>query len=340
MMDFQRLVRALPQRPLPPLGQAALAVTCVAAGTLVHWVLEPMLVGVPFITFFPAVLFATVLGGIRAGAMALVLSALVAAYLWLAPYRLLDLSRSSWVTLIVFILMGGTVVFGAHLLQIAVAMARESEGRASLIAREMQHRIGNKLALVQAVARLSARHAETLDEFQELFSARLQALSESQAVAGPQPDLPTDLGALLRVVLRPFDEQRIHLSGPLAGIDSRDRPMLALLLHELGTNAVKHGALSIPRGRIALSWAMADPGVRLEWRESGGPPVAPPDRTGFGTSLANAAFPPERGEVSFDYLPEGLRCTVRLLVAVPLTAAPATRSGGAFRAAWRAPLSG
>jgi two-component sensor histidine kinase len=301
----------------------ALAVGCVVVGALVHWMLEPWLLGVPFVTFFPAVLFASMLGGIRAGVMALVLGGAVAAYLWLPPYGSVELAGKSWATLVVFLLMGGIIVFGAHLLQVAVSMAREAEAHAQLIAREMQHRIGNKLALVQAIARLSARHAETLAEFQELFSDRLRALSESQAVAGTDPDLPTDLGAILRVVLRPFDEQRVHLSGPMAGIEHRDRPMLALLVHELGTNAVKHGALSTPGGRVSVSWTLANPGVRVEWREIGGPPVEPPSRTGFGTSLASAAFPPDRGEVSLAYEPDGLRCTIRLLAGKPLGTFPA-----------------
>jgi two-component sensor histidine kinase len=205
-------------------------------------------------------------------------------------------------------------------------MARESEAHAGLIAREMQHRIGNKLALVQAVARLSARHSRTLDDFQEHFSARLRALSESQSVVGPDPDLPTDLHALLQVVLRPFDEQRISFSGPAVGVEHRDRPMLALLVHELGTNAVKHGTLSTPGGRVLLGWSFVERGVQIEWREVGGPPVTPPCETGFGTSLANAAFASERGEVAFDYRPDGLRCIIRLFGARSLATAPDRRS--------------
>ncbi len=326
MLDFQRLVRSLPQRPPSLLAQAAIAVASIAGGTLVHLLLEPALVGVPFVTFFPAVLVASVFGGVVAGSAALVLGAAVAGYLWLEPQGEFGLTRLSATTLVVFLAMGAIVVFGAHLLQVAAAMARESEARADLVSREMQHRIGNKLALVQAVARLSARHATTLDEFQELFSARLRALSEAQSVVGPDPDLPTGLRALLEVVLRPFDEQRIDLSGPLVGIDHKDRPMLALLMHELATNATKHGALSVPTGRVSVRWVVAQDGISLDWNEMGGPAVAEPRRTGFGTSLANAAFPQERGEVSFDYDSKGVRCTVKLRVAHPLRTSQPTRA--------------
>ncbi len=318
MLDFQRLVRALPHRPPSPAAQLAIAIACVAGGTLLHWLLQGALVGAPFITFFPAVLVASVLGGAGAGSMALVLSAAVAGYVWLEPYGTIDLTRLSAATLVIFLAMGAIVVLAAHLLQVAAAMARTSEARADLIAREMQHRIGNKLALVQALARLSARHATGLDEFQQHFSDRLRALAEAQSVLGPDPDLPIDLAALLKVVLRPFDEQRIDLAGPLIGVDHKDRPMLALLAHELGTNATKHGALSVASGRVAVRWALAEDGISLDWQEMGGPPVARPQRTGFGTSLANAAFPQDRGAVSFDYDPQGLRCTVKLCAAHPL----------------------
>ena len=340
MMDLQRLVRSLPHWPPSLPVQTGVALGCVAAGALVHWCLQSVLTGAPFITFFPAVMVASVLGGLGAGSIALVVSAFVAGYFWLAPYGTFELSKLSAATLATFLVMGGIVVFGAHLLQVAAAMARESEARAALIAREMQHRIGNKLALVQAVARLSARHATTIDEFQELFSARLRALSESQSVVGPEPDLPTDLAPLLAVVLRPFDEQRIDLRGPAVGVEHNDRPMLALLVHELGTNAVKHGALSVPSGRISVRWTIEETGVSLEWREMNGPAVKPPSRTGFGTSLASAAFPPDRGEVSFDYAPEGLRCTVRLRAARALAAASSAKGAQRMPVAPVAPLKG
>ena len=86
-----------------------------------------------------------------------------------------------------------------------------------------------------------------------------------------------------------------------------------------------------------LGWSIADPGILLEWREVGGPPVLPPAQTGFGTSLANAAFPPERGEVSFDYRADGLRCTVSLLAARSLVA-PIDQPSGIVPSVRAAPL--
>lgn len=115
--------------------------------------------------------------------------------------------------------------------------------------------------------------------------------------------------------------------------------MLALLFHELGTNAVKHGSLSTSGGRVLVGWSIGEPGVKIEWREIGGPPVTAPTQPGFGTSLANAAFSPDRGEVVLEYRPDGFRCTVRLLVAGALVPAPGTL-GGLLTAAPAGPLQG
>ena len=84
----------------------------------------------------------------------------------------------------------------------------------------------------------------------------------------------------------------------------------ALLLHELGTNAMKYGALSVSDGRCAIAWIVANGRVQLEWRESGGPPVAPPGRSGFGSKLLKLAFPPETGHAAITYDPTGVRCEI------------------------------
>lgn len=312
MTARHRFVRALSVRP-SPLAQALIVLGCVALAVVARMLLHPVVgTGVPFVTVFPAVVVASVWGGVRAGAATMVLGAILASYLWLEPIGTAELTKLGTASLIAFLIAALIILACAHLLHAALAMAREAEMHAGLVAREMQHRIGNILALVQAVARLSARSADSLPEFEEQFHGRLRALAEAQTIARAAPDLPTALEALLGAVLRPFDEQRIALDGPPTSVAERDRPALALLFHELGTNAVKHGSLSVPQGRVAVTWSAGE-NLRIDWIESGGPPVELPSRKGFGQQIANSAFPPDRGEVTIDHDPAGLRCSITLL---------------------------
>jgi len=262
------------------------------------------------LTFFPAVIVAGIWAGTAAGAATLAIGAAIAAWAWLEPARAAALTGSGAASLVAFLSAGTIILVCIHLLRTAAEMTERARAEAALIAQETQHRVGNVLALVQAVARLSARHAASLREFEERFHDRLRALADAQAAAGGTSDLPGDLSALFRAVLRPFQE-RIAMEGPATRVAESDRAMLALLIHELGTNAVKHGALSAPEGRVSIAWT-AGPDIQITWAESGGPAVQPPAREGFGRQIARSAFPSRRGEVRLDYAPAGLRCTIKL----------------------------
>src|SRR5690606_30535360 len=245
MTRMQRLVRWLPARTSPS-RQAAITAGCVLAGAVLRFALEPLIGGTaPFLTFFPAVIVAGIWAGTAAGAATLAIGAAIAAWAWLEPARAAALTGSGAASLVAFLSAGTIILVCIHLLRTAAEMTERARAEAALIAQETQHRVGNVLALVQAVARLSARHAASLREFEERFHDRLRALADAQAAAGGTSDLPGDLSAMFRAVLRPFQE-RIAMDGPATRVAESDRAMLALLIHELGTNAVKHGALSAP----------------------------------------------------------------------------------------------
>ncbi len=324
-------MRIFPQRR-PPLSRALLvAASCLGAATLGRVAIDPLVAGVPFITYFPAVVVAGVLGGSVAGVVTLILGAAIAGYVWLPPDFAFALSTQSLVALAVFLLVGAMLVVLVHFLLALVELVREAQGRAELIAQEMHHRIANVLGVVQSISRLTARNAPDVETYQARFEARLSALGSAQSLARADPDLPTDLHRLLQEVLRPFDLGRIELSGPLAGAGQKDGSMLALLVHELATNAVKYGALSVADGRVALRWTLEAGAVRLDWREAGGPPVTAPSRSGFGSRLAQAAFAAD-GAVAIDYAPEGVRCTLQfpnLAPPRPASRRPAGRVGPA-----------
>jgi two-component sensor histidine kinase len=189
----------------------------------------------------------------------------------------------------------------------------ETEDRLHLVMHELVHRTKNLLALAQAMMRQLAKQTDNVDAFQKAVADRLDGLARSiEVLTGAQWS-----GVLLRRVID------IHLANFLQSpdqliIEGKDfllKPEavqnLGLTLHELATNSVKYGALSVPEGQIRIRWTDVAEGdgsmIRLSWEEMNGPPVAVPDHTGFGTTIiknhAAAAF---GGTVEVDFRPEGL----------------------------------
>jgi two-component sensor histidine kinase len=121
--------------------------------------------------------------------------------------------------------------------------------------------------------------------------------------------------------LRPFVEQhrtRLCMAGPDIRLPAAKALLIAMALHELGTNAVKYGALSNDDGKIDVNWSLEQiegkSRLLLHWRELGGPPVQPPSRAGFGTRMLDRAMRGERGEARIEFLPEGVRCTIEMAI--------------------------
>jgi two-component sensor histidine kinase len=176
----------------------------------------------------------------------------------------------------------------------------------------MQHRMANLLALVQGISLQTARTSTSLDDFQAAYSARLVALGQAQRIILEAPGSAVALSRLLRTVFDPFSSDQIALDGPDVHVPEKLVPSLALIMHELATNAVKYGALVTPAGRVSVSWQLNGGGsIALQWQEQGGPPVRPPARAGFGSRLFRTAFAdPDSVEVTYPL--EGVVCRVNL----------------------------
>jgi PAS domain S-box-containing protein len=198
---------------------------------------------------------------------------------------------------------------------------KEAEARRELLLRELSHRVKNTLAVVQAIARQSGRGTASFPDFLAVFEGRLGALSAAHELLTATAWAGAELGALVRRALEP------HAADGQAEVAVADVMVpaalaqdLALALHELGTNAVKHGALSAAGGRVAVRGeAVPAPKgreLRLEWRERGGPPVGHPSRAGFGMALVQQSVAyAHGGTVGLDWRPEGLVCSIRLPLA-------------------------
>lgn len=194
---------------------------------------------------------------------------------------------------------------------------REAQERQQFLIAEMNHRVKNTLALVRSLVRKSRAAANSLDDFTENLEQRIRALSSAHDLLTHQDWKPAPLHALLEAELDPHlrdGESQIRLDGPPVLLDPRAHTAMALVLHELATNAAKYGALKDPQGRLAITWSLEPGGdFSLDWQEAGGPPVQPPRRHGFGTTVIERAIPYELGgDVDIDYAPQGLRARLTL----------------------------
>ena len=202
-----------------------------------------------------------------------------------------------------------------------VTERKRSDERRQLLINELNHRVKNTLASVQAIARQTLRTSPDLAGFKDAFEARLLALSQTHNLLTEQHWRSASLLAMLAAELRPHGgarDPRFTLNGD-GDLQLRPKAAVALgmAMHELATNAAKYGALSTPTGRVTLrSRRIVENGERrlvLEWIETGGPPVPPPDRRGFGARLLEDGLAGElSGVVRLEYRPEGLCCRMEL----------------------------
>ncbi|HEV2677678.1 MAG TPA: sensor histidine kinase [Aliidongia sp.] len=191
---------------------------------------------------------------------------------------------------------------------------KEREQRMNLLMREMAHRSKNILAVTEAIARQSLAQADSLEDFGKRFSARLHSLAESHDLLTQVEWTGTRLHDLMRSQLGHYldGSSQVTTEGPDLSLGPLAVPYLGLALHELSTNAAKHGALSVPEGRVMIRWGTltnADGGERLwlRWAETNGPPVVPPTRRGFGTDVTRRLVARAlRGTVTFDFAETGV----------------------------------
>jgi PAS domain S-box-containing protein len=192
---------------------------------------------------------------------------------------------------------------------IDVTEQQRSERRLELVAREMRHRVRNALTVVGVLARKTFGR-QTDSAALERFSQRLAALSVATDMLGGEDDDRVILSELIEAVIAPHrDDERAQfsLSGPPATLGPRTASSLAMAIHELATNAVKYGALSVDQGSVAIDWAIAGGKLRLRWQELGGPAVEPGSGPGFGSFLLTKALFPVPNESRLAFNREGLR---------------------------------
>jgi two-component system CheB/CheR fusion protein len=196
-----------------------------------------------------------------------------------------------------------------------VTERKRHERERDLMLGELNHRVKNMLAVVQSIANQTLRSTDKPKAFVEAFGHRIRALAGAHALLTEEHWQGAELNALCSAALDSFSpdgNRRIHCEGPPVMLSPNATISFAMALHELGTNALKHGALSVPTGEVRVSWQLADEGtplLHLSWNESGGPHVEKPGNGGFGRRMLERGISRElHGTVSLDYPANGFVC--------------------------------
>ena len=196
---------------------------------------------------------------------------------------------------------------------------KAAEDHIKFLMHEISHRSKNLLTVIQSIARRTARTAATMKDFESRFGQRLQGLAASHDVLVRNSWQGAPLAELMRQHLLPFADaksSRLELVGPDITVTAEAAQAIGLALHELATNAIKYGALSVPAGKVKMSWILDDTAdgprqLLLSWIEQGGPPVAPPSRIGFGHLVIDDMIARSLdGKVALEFAPLGLKWSV------------------------------
>ena len=214
------------------------------------------------------------------------------------------------------------------------ATLREAEDLQKVLTAELSHRVKNILATVQAIASQTLRHCDDPADFVKSFGGRIQSMSRVHS----QLSINEWKGAQLHDIVRdqmtfgPVDEAQISTSGPPVYLDATNVPMMAMILHELGTNSLKYGALSKTDGAVTIAWSVSGQGLDLWWTEHGGPAVAPTMKRGFGTKLIESTARGAGGDAKMLIEADGVRWNITLPISADQASNKTTGDASALEA--------
>jgi PAS domain S-box-containing protein len=212
----------------------------------------------------------------------------------------------------------GKFLYGVRVVQ-DITERKEAEARQKLLIDELNHRVKNTLATVQSLAAQTARGTTSTEAFHQAFEGRLIALSQAHDQLTRQRWQSADFRDIVKGATAPHlsrPDEQIAIEGETVTVSPRTALTMALVLHEMTTNAAKYGALSAPKGRIEIGWRVEprppkSPLLHIEWRERNGPPVEAPAKPGFGSRFIQGSVTAElRGSVRMNFNPDGLHCTI------------------------------
>jgi len=298
------------EHPVRAYGLALLIVAAAIGGRLLLDFVIPD--ALPFITFFPAVLLITFLCGVRPGILGLGVTALLGTY-WADPSGQNSVVFYG-VAFLLYVSFAGSCLWLVHSLVEALARLKRQDEQLAVINRELKHRIKNLFSIANSVCLQTLRSGKALEEMPNTISGRLSAIAAAQDLLSVTAQDGAEVGELVQalvVTLTP-DPSRLEAAGDRVTLSAQVTTPFALILHELGTNALKYGAWHDDKGIVKTSWTLREATLHFRWREHDGPAISPPMHEGLGRTLIKNSLP--GAIVSHDLKADGLECTIELPV--------------------------
>jgi two-component sensor histidine kinase len=292
-------------------GAYAFATFLVTIASIVRWglgfLVEDTFV---FAAYYPAVLFATYVGGAPVGIFAAVIASAIGWWAFIPPrFTFFPITSGQETRVLGFLVASALIIWGANHYRKLMQRLEYEEKFRKLAVEELAHRLKNKLATIQAIISFQLREEPRT---RESILTCLTALSATDDLIMSAQGQGAALRDILSAEFAPYDVSRISMGGPECVLPPKFALMMALLIHELATNAAKYGAFSNSTGTLSIEWSISSGRLNVEWRENGGPIVRPPSHRGFGTRLFLRALDQFNGSVEANFAPSGLVCTLNV----------------------------
>ncbi|MEH2530378.1 two-component sensor histidine kinase [Bradyrhizobium sp. AZCC 1588] len=294
------------------LSSTVFATGCLALSTIARWGIAQIRPDVFFTPYFPAVFLAAAVGGARIGIATAIAGGALGV---LVNFSSATADSARFALLVMFWAVCGFAIWGVDHYRRIVAQQREDskrlvqeEGYRKLLVEELQHRLKNKTSTIHAVLH------QVLQDQPQIWGSidhRLRALSATDDLIARLDGSGCDIKDMLRSELGPYGHVRFNLNGDALFLPAKLAVSLALIFHELATNAGKYGAFSSARGLLQVSWSVSDDRLNLTWDETEGPVIESVGPPGFGTKLLQAALRAFDGKTEISFLKTGVHCTMQ-----------------------------
>jgi two-component sensor histidine kinase len=307
---------------IPPYSARALmiAATCLAVATMGRVVVGMAGSEQRFVTYYPAIMAAGLLAGVPA-AIGVAVGAMLIVWLSLIPSPVSHQTHVEVLNLFIFLVSTSCIVIFAYCCRLVLRRLMQSELQYATLTNELIHRGRNTFAVVEVIVQKTLLHYPQAGKD---VLERIRSVSRANDLISVAAYTGVYLRDLLIQEFDPFGADRVDLLGPNLQIPSAMVRHLILIFHELATNAAKYGSLSNSSGRVKVDWTIVEDVVTLNWKEKGGPLVAPPEREGFGTKLIAQCVTSVSGRISQQFSFDGFSCSLTFRMPTDSALAPET----------------